>query len=329
METNKEKKKKKRFNLFDSQREGKGVEKGEVKDPNFKNFFKYFGRSFTRLLSVNLMFTFFCLPLLFALFAMAGYLDNNAPVALYPLANVLEGLMLHGEYTPVTLSLYGVYGIPYGTASQISVGSVVLYALSAIVVLTWGFANTSMMYNIRNIQKGEPVYVWADSFYVIKRNFWQALWIGILDLGIIALLIYDIYVYSLNTASVFYTFMYYLSIFMIVVYAVMRTYIYLMLVTFDLKTFKLIKNAFIFAFAGLVRNVLALIGVVLAVLINMFLVGILTPLGMMLPFVLTIAVCGYITVYAAYPKIKEIMIDPYENEDAQAVDQDPEASIEE
>lgn len=315
-------KKKKKFNIFDSQREGKGVEKGEVKTPNFKNFFKYFGRSFTRLLSVNLMFTFFCLPLLFALFAMAGYLDTNAPVSLYPLANTLEGLMLNGEYTPVTMSLYGVYGIPTGTANQISLGSVILYAISAVTVFTWGFANISLMYNIRNIQRGEPVYVWADTFYVIKRNFVQALIYGIIDLGIIALLIYDIYVYSINTASMFYTFMYYLSIFMIVVYVVMRPYIYLMMVTFDLSIFKLIKNAFIFAFAALGRNVLMLVGLIVAVILNMFIIGILTPLGMMLPFVLTVGVMGYIMVYAAYPKIKEIMITPYEEEESGEEDVD-------
>ena len=50
-----QKTKKKKFNLFDmfnSQRVGRGVEKGEVKEPTFKNFFKYFGRSFSKLLNI-------------------------------------------------------------------------------------------------------------------------------------------------------------------------------------------------------------------------------------------------------------------------------------
>ena len=42
----------------------------------------------------------------------------------------------------------------------------------------------------------------------------------------------------------------------------------------------------------------------------------------MLPFVLTFATCAYIGVYAAYPKIKEIMIDPYYNENGEETEEE-------
>ena len=74
------------------------------------------------------------------------------------------------------------------------------------------------------------------------------------------------------------------------------------------------KNALIFTFIGLKRNVVGLIGMALAVALNALLFWAFMPLGIILPFVLTVAVCGYIGIYAAYPKIKEVMIDPYYDE---------------
>ena len=311
---NETKPKKKRFNIFDSQREGKGVEKGEVKTPNFKNFFIYFGRSFTRLLNVNLMFTFFCLPLFFALLAGTRWFDATVQNVTHPLASALNGLLTAGEYTPVTMSLYGVYGIRSGVISQLSVPSAILYGLSFLTVLTWGYANCGLAYTLRNMQRGEPVFVWSDFFRTAKKNAGQGLIVGIIDVAVFALMYYDIRVYSYNASNSVFSFMYIIMLFLFAVYCVMRMYIYLMLVTFDLKTFKLFKNAFIFVFAGLGRNVLGLIGVIAAVLLNMVIFWTFVPLGIILPFVLTIGVIGYIGVYTAYPKIKEIMIDPYQAE---------------
>lgn len=311
---NENKKKKKRFNIFDSQREGKGVEKGEVKTPDFKNFFVYFGRSFTRLLNVNLMFTFFCLPLFFALLASTRWFDATVQDVSHPLASALNGLLAAGEYNPVTMSLYGVYGIRNGIAAQTSVVSVILYGLAGLTVLTWGYANCGLAYTLRNMQRGEPVFVWSDFFHTAKKNAVQGLIVGVMDLAIIALMYYDLQIYSYNSSNGLFSFLYFIMIFLFAVYLVMRMYIYPMLVTFDLKTFKLFKNAFIFVFAGLGRNILGLIGVVLAVVINMFVFWVFMPLGIVLPFFLTVAVTGYISVYVAYPKIKEIMIDPYNAE---------------
>ena len=312
-----EEKKKKKFNLFDmfnSQRVGRGVEKGEVKNPNFKNFFKYFGRSFTKLLNINLMFTFFCLPVFFALFAIAGYFDKNAADVSHPLASMLNGFIINGEINPLTMSLYGMYGIKDGYASQISVMSMVFYGISALTVFTFGYANAGMAYTLRNLMKGEPVFVWSDFFRTAKKNLGQGLLVGVIDVAIIALLYYNMRFYSLNSANTVFYFMYIATIFFIVIYALMRTYIYAMLVTFKLGTFKLFKNAFILTFAGIKRNILAVLGIAIVIGINIFLVFVFIPLGAILPFVLTVAVCGYIGMYAAYPKIKEVMIDPYYDE---------------
>ena len=306
--------------MFNSQRVGRGVEKGEVKEPTFKNFFKYFGRSFSKLLNINLMFTLFCVPLFFALFAIAGYFDQTVQNVSHPIASVLNGLIINGSADPLTMSLYGVFGVRSGSASQISVASIIFYCIAALTVFTWGYANAGMAYTIRNLQKGEPVFVWGDYFRTVKKNKFQAMLVGVIDFAVIALLFYNLRFYSYNSANTVFFMLYVATFIMIGMYAVMRTYLYPMLVTFNLSTVKLFKNALIFTFLGLKRNIVGLLGMVIVVALNAFLFFAFMPLGVIMPFVLTFAVCGYIGIYAAYPKIKEVMIDPYYNEYGEPID---------
>ena len=55
---------KKKFRLFDMNRDGKGVEKDEDRTPNLKFFFKQFARKFTKILQLNLLMIFQVLPLI-------------------------------------------------------------------------------------------------------------------------------------------------------------------------------------------------------------------------------------------------------------------------
>ena len=54
---------KKRFKIFDTQREGRGVEKGEDTSPTLGFFFKQLGRKFWKLVSVNLIMILQIVPL--------------------------------------------------------------------------------------------------------------------------------------------------------------------------------------------------------------------------------------------------------------------------
>lgn len=321
-EKEKETKKKKRFNLFDSQKEGKGVEKGEVKDPTLKNFFKYFGRSFSKLLNVNLMFTLINIPIFSLMFAIAGFTNMTSPAAQSALFGPVKAAVAGGNANPVTMALYGALGVQNGQSVRMTVATVVFYCIAALLIFTWGYANTGMFYVVRNMQKGEPVFVFSDFKYVIKRNKLQGLVFGVIDLGVTALIIYDISFFMLNSSlASMYSVMFWLSIVIGIVYQIVRVYIYLMLITFDLSIYKMVKNAVIFAFVGLKRNVMGLIGIIAVIALNVFLLFSFMPLGIILPFVMTFSVCAYIGTYAAYPMIKEVMIDPYCDENEQTEEQ--------
>ncbi len=310
-------KKKKRFNIFDSQREGRGVEKGEVKRPTFTNFFKYYGRSLTRLLNVNLMFTLLCFPVFFFFFGMAGFFDKFAYSANTPMFSAVLAEIELGNINPATLSLYGAYCQRTEYVRLISTTSIVFMALTALLLFTWGYANCGMAYVIRNMQKGEPVFMFADFKETVKKNKLQGLLLGILDIAFIFLIVYDLEFFRINSGVYMYAVLYYVMLFIAIVYMIMRFYMYPLLVTFDLSVPKIIKNSFLFVFIGIKRNILGFIGVLLTVALNVFIFIAYRPIGIILPFVLTSSTLGYIMTYTAYPKIKEIMIDPYYDENGE------------
>ena len=95
----------------------------------------------------------------------------------------------------------------------------------------------------------------------------------------------------------------------------MKFYIYTLLVTFDLSTLKILKNSLIFTVLGIKRNILALLGIVLLLIIHIALIFLLIPYGIsvqiIIPFFYIMAVFGFMAVYASYPIIDKHMIEPY------------------
>jgi uncharacterized membrane protein YesL len=96
------------------------------------------------------------------------------------------------------------------------------------------------------------------------------------------------------------------------------------MVTFKLSVFKILKNSLIFTLLGFKRNIVALFGIILTVIIEiLFLFGagvVLVPLGVAAPLCILFSTSAYMKVYASYFKIKEIMIDPYTNEELSGED---------
>ena len=98
-----------------------------------------------------------------------------------------------------------------------------------------------------------------------------------------------------------------------ILYIMMRCYAYLQIITFDLSLKKILKNSLIFAFIGFKRLVVAFFGNILLIGITVMLAysGAMLSLAIAIPVALLFSNCAYMTAYAAYFKIKEIMIDPY------------------
>ncbi len=310
------KKKKRSFNPFEFlyNREGKGVEKDELsvlEKPGIGNFFKLFWRRFNHIFGVNLLQVFGNFPLFFALIGLA-YTTVDATAPSRQIYSALEAVSRF-DNSPLVSTMLGIFG-GQDAVSVMTPATYVMFALTALVLVTFGPVNVGTTYILRNIVRGEPVFVWSDFWYAIKRNWKQAIIYGIIDVAMIIMFVYDILVYRYNVGTNIGMFMFVLCAGMGIFYYFMRMYIYPMIVTFDMKLIKLIKNGMLFAILGIKRNIMVLLGTIVVVILEFLLLSFVTPVAVMLPVLIIFGLLGLMCIYGAYPKIKEIMIDPYYKE---------------
>ena len=101
--------------------------------------------------------------------------------------------------------------------------------------------------------------------------------------------------------------------------------------TFKMSVFKIIKNSMIFALVGIKRNLLAFLGIAACIFLELILLfgtgGLLLPVAVAAPLAILFSSFAYMKVYAAYFKIKEIMIDPYLAEHPELAKKDSEEEI--
>ena len=312
---------KKKFNIFNSAfSDGRGVDKEEVKiaeHPTLVNFFKLLGRKLNQILSANMLLVLGNFPIFFFFLAMSGYFSMHTTTPYYLVYAPLRGAMLFNP-SPATSALWTIFQrqmeVPVLTTADY-----VLFALSALVILTFGPVRVGVTYVLRNLFRGKPVFMMQDFFEAIRRNLRQAIVYGIMDVVIVFLIVYDIIFFNLNYGVHFIMdTMFFMSWCLALLYFFMRPYIYLMIVTFDLSIFKMFKNALYFTVLGVKRNIMYLVGTLVLILLEYVLMYAYFPLAVIIPFVILPGLLVMMSIYAAYPKIKEFLIDPYYEEIAEA-----------
>lgn len=330
MENNKNKR---RFRLFDLQKEGKGVSKKQAEyAPGFKRFWATYCGNFSKLVSVNIFFVLGNFPLLFLIAALSAVSKNEIFLPLSDLFQNVNGLIqADGGMTPYKLSLFALEGLQNQTYAP-TVITYIMYGIGALTLFTFGPVNAATAYIIRNMVSGEPVFVWNDFWYAFKRNVKQALPFGIFDVIINALLIFNVYTLITTTAEFFASLLFWTTIVISVVYFFMRYYIYVQMVTFKLSVMKIFKNSLYFTLLGLKRNFAALFGIILLLFFEVFFLfgsgGVLMPLAVAAPLTILFSTFAFMKVYASYYKIKEIMIDPYKQEHPEEFeDEEPEEAV--
>ena len=298
--------------------------------PTLRYFFKLFWRKLGKLFSLNLLMIFQVLPLIAAV--LIYIFGKTTPTIHDPLFAPLYGAHTINP-SPLSALLLGIFGnqldVPYLTTGKL----VAIILLVALTALTWGWQNVGATYNLRSLVRGDSCFLFSDYFYAIRRNLKQGFFVGLLDFIIIAVLAVDFFYFRNYVSSLGSGFLYVFVIALIVIYTLMRFYLYLMLVTFDLSTRKLLKNALIFSVLGIKRNVMGLLGIVLLAALNLLIIVPCLSVGFSAPIILPLfyflSFAGFIAAYAAYPNIKRYMIDPVapvENPDAEDVPDEGEDS---
>lgn len=297
------------FKFFN--REGKGVKKGEDLRPTFKNFFKFFYRKFSQLLSLNLLMLLQALPIVIAV--LAYLFIHRTPSQTSALFAPLYGASLI-DPSPASSLILALDALPLGIPIFQPAAYWIIGACIIVLLLTLGWQSAGSFYVLRGLVRGDAVFVFSDYFYAIKRNFKQAFLFGLFDSFLIITLVFDLLYYSGTVGTFWLDLMFWALTALAFLYIVMRPYIYMMLITFDMKLRKMLKNALIFSVLGIKRNLMALLGVVLLVGIHALLIVLFMPrviITVIVPVLYLMAAIGFITAYAVYPVIDRYMIAPY------------------
>ncbi|MBQ7160442.1 MAG: DUF624 domain-containing protein [Clostridia bacterium] len=292
------------YRIFNPEGSGKEAKPLPEGPDGLKKCFIIYKRNFTNLLYINLIKIIGNFPVLFAIYAFSGAANHVSTSPSSGMFAPLHGAMLNST-SPVSMALFGVHG---GQSSYqiLSSSTYVLLGLSLLVLFTFGIINTGTAYLLRGIVRRDPIFFWSDFKGSIKRNLKQGFILGFIDALLIIMLIYDLYFFYLNGSMMFYIMLIVLAFYMMV-----RYYLYPLMITFDLSIWKIFKNAFIFSILGFRRNILAFLAFLLIIGAEYLLLGLFYPLGIIFPLVVMFSSIAYFGIYAAWPKIKEIMIDPY------------------
>ncbi len=292
----------------------------------FVSFFKLAFHRVGNLCKLNLLILLMISPIIFTLFGFSGsffawqisdtafsptsaVFPNYQGIAAYESGSAFEGLQ-------TTFSFLTTVNID-------NTATTVLKWLGIIVVFLFGPMNVGCTYVLRNTVKEEHVFLWQDFFYAIKKNFKQAMIFGVLDCVFIAAIVYALPFYYSNANTFAIKMLFAAMIMIALLYFVMRIYIYLMIVTFDLSFRKLFKYAFILTTAGIKRTLVMLLGLALLFLASVYLVILLRGFGMVLFFIFLLAFAYLICIYCSYPVMKKYMIDPFYDEDGSMKEDEP------
>lgn len=210
-----------------------------------------------------------------------------------------------------------------------------LFLLTNLFVVTRGLADAGLTKITRNFSREKHAFVREDFFETIKRNWRQALPIGIINLVVTALLVFNFVYYffgmfpgmwgvfgldttgmqSVTPGILDYAVMVMTS-FGYMIFTWMKYYIPLLLVTFKFNTKSLYVNSFKFAFVGFKQNMLisviliALYAIVavLFVALGRWAIGILV---LIIALLLLPSFRSLLIQFTIFPLVQKLIIDPY------------------
>ncbi len=312
---NNENKENKVFSFFSPSKNKK--EKGLTKEQarfngkyDFINFFSFLKFRFGDITKSNLLFILLNFSLLLMLFALTGYTNKTITTPSTPMYQQVFGMLQYDNSSAAILTYAAVSGV----TADISVWTIwtqlLVYSGYSLFV-TFGLSNIGMAYLTRGFVRRDHLFVWHDFWQSIKKNWVQGIIVGVLDLGVCYLLYNALMFYGANRVDYMMQLFFYLTIAFAAIYLIMRMYFYFMIITFDLKLTKLIKNAMIFSLLGIKRNICAVLGIALTLFLNIYIYIFLPSVGILIPFVFTAGFIYFITAYCVFPVIDKYMIKPY------------------
>ncbi len=265
---------------------GPGVSKNAPEKNRFFLFFELLGRKSSKLIPLNIMYFITLLPLIF-------------------------GVILSVTFNPQILSGGNIYTENLGKLPVfIFTGDIIGLALIIVSIFVTGPATCGFTYVLRNMQRQEHTWILSDFREQFAKNYKQGVIMSIIDIVAVFILYvaYCFYAYSMpvimSNNAVFAAFGKYFIIVIAALFIIMHYYIYIMIVTFDMKLKDILRNAAIFSLAKLPLNIFVSVILVAAIFASVcyFIVGVICAL------IITLSLLGFIIVFSVYPTIELSMI---------------------
>jgi len=193
-----------------------------------------------------------------------------------------------------------------------------LTILCSIPILTFGVAETGLTYVARATARDRHTFVSSDFFDSVKKNWKQGLIVGIIDLIISAVIIFDVIFAWPNATNTLGIIMLSLTLFVFIIFIFSKYYRYMMIVTFKMSVWKIYKNSMIFAFAGLLKNLVISLTLLACYALCFTLIWFTNAIGITVSILLYIcafrAFRAYLIQFNVFPVIRKYIIDPYYTE---------------
>ena len=258
----------------DYDKPGKGVRKNEPKKKGAALFWELFSRKWRSYIVLNLVYALTCVPAFIIYFFIAfGLMPGHSPAEETSLAIMIAGFM------------------------------VTFFATSPF--------KAGYIYVLRNYVRQQHAWTISDFFEATRKNFGQATLMFIIDLIVSSCFLFAIrFYFTLSQTSIWVSILLGLVIIAMVMFAIMQSFTWCMMVTFELKTKAIYKNAYLLSMATIPVNIASL-AIRIAATALIFSSVILAVLVMIVVF---FSAAGLLEQMLAYPTIEKFMM-PKEDEE--------------
>ncbi len=188
-----------------------------------------------------------------------------------------------------------------------------LYILFCIPIVTIGPATAGMVKVLKNFSQETHAYVFIDFWDSFKKNFKQSFIVGIVNILIVLCMVAGFIVYptlAKQSGNIIWYILFITVASVSLVLMMMNFYIFLMIVTTNIKLKDIIKNSFVLAFVEFKKNLLTVFIIVITLAISTVLVIFYSNFLIFMLFG-PLTTLGLLVCYNCHPVIKKYVIDPY------------------
>ena len=190
-----------------------------------------------------------------------------------------------------------------------------VYSLISIPLITTGISAVGLTNVTRNTARDKHSFGLSDFFETIKKNLFQAIAAGIINVIAIAILAFALFFYYSSEGTVFIIGLG-ISFAILYIFTVMGYYMWTLMITFNYTLKQIYTNSFKFVFLNMKNNILCTLCLILVY-------GIYIAIFLLFPYYIVIVLeilIGMITLpgftflmiqYFTFPSIKKFIIDPY------------------